>query len=93
MANTPQDITKPERAIRILARRFVPDQSVPAPACDTISMGAFLFVCPTTGLKVQGWTSDEAPALDHFVAIKCTACQHVHLVNARTGKVAGGEDE
>ena len=77
----------------LLSRWFVPDQPVPAAGCDIPPMGSFVFTCPSTRLKVQGWSSDEAPAYDHFEAIKCTACQRIHLVNARTGKVAGSEVE
>jgi hypothetical protein len=52
-------------------------------------MGAFVFTCPATGMKVQGWTAETPAANDYFEAIPCTACQHVHLVNAATGRVAG----
>jgi len=52
-------------------------------------MGAFLFTCPTTAMKVHGWTAEEAPAFDYYEATECAACQSVHLVNPRTGSVAG----
>ncbi len=56
-------------------------------------MGAFMFVCPATGLKIQGFASDEPPAFDHYEAVECPACRRVHLVDPRTGKVAGAESE
>jgi hypothetical protein len=54
-------------------------------------MGSFVFVGPTTGLKVQSWASDETLSFDHFEAVECAACQRMHLVNPRTGKVSGSE--
>ena len=53
-------------------------------------MASFVFTCPVTGLKVQGWTADEAPAFDQFEAVECTAC---HLVDPRTGKVVGEKED
>src|SRR6185437_14379631 len=39
-------------------------------------MGSFVFVCPTTGPKVQSWASDETLSFDHFEAVECAACKH-----------------
>ena len=50
-------------------------------------MGAFIFTCPTTALKVQGWTTDTLPAVGYYEAVDCTACKAVHLVNPHTGKI------
>lgn len=52
-------------------------------------MGSYLFICPTTQMAVHGWAADEVPPIDYYEAVECTACKHVHLVNPRTGKVAG----
>ncbi len=57
------------------------------------AMPAFIYCCPNTGFHVQGYTlgrtSDENdPA---YEAVTCGACNGVHLVNARTGKVMGDE--
>ena len=57
-----------------------------------MDMGAFLFTCPTIGMKVHGWAADEPPAFEYFEAVECPACKQVHLVDPRTGKVAGGQD-
>ena len=53
-------------------------------------MTTFLFRCPVTGYSVQG-LSDEAvsDSDDTYQSVKCAACSRTHLVNAKTGKVAG----
>jgi len=64
-------------------------------------MATFLFRCPNTGLRVQGWVADDAsphsddafPDNDRYEAINCLACQGVHLVNPSTGKIAGQQSE
>ena len=52
-------------------------------------MGAFLFTCPSTGMRVHGWAAAEAAESDAYETVECTACKRFHLVNPRTGKVAG----
>jgi hypothetical protein len=52
-------------------------------------MPAFIFNCPATGLKVQGWTTEEPPAVGYYEAVECTACKAVHFVNPHTGKIVG----
>ncbi len=51
----------------------------------------FIYRCPTSGHKVQGFTRDNPPAPDDTVyeAVTCTACYRVHLVNPSSGHVAG----
>ena len=57
-------------------------------------MAAFLFRCPNTGLLVQGWSESEvAENGTAFEAITCAACQGAHLVNPKTGKVAGTDNK
>ena len=56
-------------------------------------MGTFTFICPVTGMACHGWTEDEPPAFDYYEAVECVACQRVHLIDPRSGKVAGGKDE
>ncbi len=54
-------------------------------------MAAFIFRCPTTGYKVQGFVADD-PAGDDaaddasYESITCIVCMRVHLVNPKTGK-------
>jgi hypothetical protein len=59
-------------------------------------MTTFLYRCPTTRLKVQGWIADdptepEDRAWTH-VSIECLACRQTHLVDPSSGKVAGDEE-
>jgi hypothetical protein len=56
-------------------------------------MQEFLFQCPITGDKVQGSVDENsAVAFPFYAAVECSACQRVHLVDPRTSKVVG-EDE
>lgn len=68
--------------------------ATPEPASNFI-MAAFLFRCPNTGLKVQGWVAEAPPAAsdETYEAVTCTACVQVHLVNPVTGRVLGSDDE
>ncbi len=53
----------------------------------------FLYRCPNTGQTVQGWSADEVTKQDDtYQLFACIACTRVHLVNLKTGKVLG-EDE
>jgi hypothetical protein len=50
---------------------------------------AFIYRCPNTGLKVQGWIAEdptERPA-ENYQPVMCTACARVHLVNPKNGRV------
>lgn len=60
-------------------------------------MALFVYRCPNTGLNVQGFdvqgfAADDPTKEDDdstFKAVTCTVCTRVHLVNPKTGKVAG----
>jgi len=58
-------------------------------------MPAFIYRCPQTGLKVQGWTADNSTEdeAERFEAVSCLACTRVHLVNSKTGKVLDADDD
>jgi hypothetical protein len=58
-------------------------------------MSPFLYHCPTTGFRVQGWTeSDESEwADDTYESVTCLACEGVHLVSPKTGKTIGEGSE
>jgi hypothetical protein len=57
-------------------------------------MAPFLYRCPNTGLDVQGFTVEEVrDDAETFEAVICTACSRVHLVNPKTGRVLGVEEE
>jgi len=51
----------------------------------------FLYRCPTTGHKVQGLVPANARSTDDagYESITCLACNGVHLVNPRSGRVLG----
>jgi hypothetical protein len=56
-------------------------------------MSAFLYICPNTGERVQGWSSAaEAVEPGTFEAIKCLACGRVHLVDPKA-PMRAKEDE
>jgi hypothetical protein len=52
-------------------------------------MTPFTFRCPTSTLVVQAFASDGASVGEYFEAVECNACKQTHLVNPRTGKIAG----
>ena len=58
-------------------------------------MPPFLYRCPNTGTNVQGWIADDPDDRDDdsFEAVTCNACSRVHLVNPKTGKVLGSDDD
>ena len=57
-------------------------------------MPPFLYRCPNTGQRVQGFIADD-PTEDEgeFEAVVCTACTRLHWVNTKTGRVLGGDEE
>jgi hypothetical protein len=58
-------------------------------------MAAFIYRCPTTGLKVQGWFPEEVPTKESYTyeTVKCPACNGVHLVDPSTGKALGDDED
>jgi len=58
-------------------------------------MPPFIFHCPNTGFRVQGFASEDESegAGDVFVGVTCLACGSMHLVNPKTGKMVGENDE
>ena len=57
-------------------------------------MPPFLYRCPNTGSRVQGYVAEEVPDdTNAYKSITCLACRQVHLVNPATGKVLGEDDE
>ena len=59
----------------------------------TRRMPPFIYRCPNTGFRVQGFAPDDdesgSSADDVFVGVTCLACGTLHLVNPKTGKTAG----
>jgi hypothetical protein len=56
-------------------------------------MPPFLYGCPNTGYNVQAVAADDPEEDDTYVQVTCLACAQLHLVNPKTGKVLGAEDE
>jgi hypothetical protein len=56
---------------------------------------SFLFRCPNTGSSVQGWLAEDVSEIDEgtYQSMTCLACQQLHLVNPKTGKVLGDLEE
>lgn len=59
-------------------------------------MPSFMYRCPTRRIHTHAWIADEAHAKagkDEFVSVSCLACQQAHLMNPRTGALAGSEND
>jgi hypothetical protein len=58
-------------------------------------MPPFLYQCPRTALRVQGWTEVEESEWteDTRENVICLACGNVHLVNPKSGRAPGEEAE
>jgi len=57
-------------------------------------MANFVFKCPVTGFNVQhNWDNDPDVSENEYEAIACPACTRIHLVNRRSGKLLGQDDE
>jgi hypothetical protein len=59
------------------------------------TMVTFLYRCPKTCLRVQGWVADEwgRPEQQNYEAVNCLARGGVHLVNPVSGKTIGEDDK
>jgi hypothetical protein len=55
------------------------------------NMATFVYRCPNTGFKVQGWVADDPSegGGETYAAIPCTICTRIHLIDPKTGKVLG----
>jgi len=55
----------------------------------------FLYRCPTMGLNVQGWFADDASGNngETYEPVTCAACRQVHLVNPKSGRTLGDDEE
>ena len=55
-------------------------------------MATFLFTCPNTRLRVQGFVAEDTSNGDTYNPVQCLICTRMHYVNPKTGRVLG-EDE
>jgi hypothetical protein len=55
----------------------------------------FLYRCPVTGYRVQGFIADNPTEGNGHVyeTLTCVVCNRIHLVDPKTGKVAGRDAE
>jgi len=62
---------------------------------ETWPMTTLIYRCPTMRLKVQGWFAEDASGNDGdtYEPVTCTACRRVHLVNRKTGRTLGSNEE
>jgi hypothetical protein len=60
-----------------------------------LSMATCVFLCPQTGQRVQGWFADDGSENggDTYAGVNCLACKQVHMVNPKTRKVLGADEE
>jgi hypothetical protein len=57
-------------------------------------MAHFIYRCPATSLNVQHQTDDDADISENeYVGIMCPACTKMHLLNRKTGKLLGEDDD
>lgn len=63
----------------------------------TTFMPTFLYRCPVTGYRVQGLIADNPAEKTTkgptYEPVTCTICARIHLVDPRTGKVAGEDSK
>ena len=53
-------------------------------------MPLFLYRCPTTGYRVQGFVSEDTSEDHHiYEPMTCLVCHRVHYVNPATGVLLG----
>ena len=59
------------------------------------SMLTFLYTCPATNQKVQGWVADDVSENSdpRYESVTCLACRRTHLVDPKTGKTLGADKE
>jgi hypothetical protein len=51
----------------------------------------FIYRCPVTGSRVQGWTPKETAHA--YVAVDCLACGCMHIVDPKAEKSSDGAAE
>ena len=79
---------------RVLWRRQVRQRTRNLRVCrelmfqERAHMPTFLFKCPSSGYRVQGFVAQEDETTDHdvFVPVNCPVCAQVHLVDPKPGR-------
>ena len=56
----------------------------------TSSMPLFIYRCPITGYRVQGFSAEDISEDTHtYEPVFCVICKRFHVVNPATGAVLG----
>ena len=61
-------------------------------------MAPFLFRCPLTRMRVQGFYEEDSASQPEeqtgrdFISVECLSCGGAHMVDPTTGKVLGHDD-
>ncbi len=73
--------------------RYLKDGS--SGAASAVTMATVLFFCPNMGLRVQGWFADDLSENggEAYELVTCPACLQIHLVNPRSGKTLGPDEQ
>lgn len=56
-------------------------------------MASFIYRCPNTGLYAHAWTDGADNNDQTYEAVICAACQRPHLINTKTGKLVGDDED
>jgi len=56
-------------------------------------MVSFIYRCPNTGLYAHAWTDGADNNDQTYEAVICAACQRPHLINTKTGKLVGDDED
>ena len=82
------------REPRAKGGEFDLNQFISETSADAFSMPLFIYRCPTTGYRVQGFSADDTSEDRHvYEPMTCPVCHKVHHVNPATGAVLGDKDE
>jgi hypothetical protein len=55
-------------------------------------MPPFLYRCPNTGYRVQGFVAEGISDHQTYLSVTCIMCRQIHLVNPSTGRVVSEDD-
>ncbi len=59
-------------------------------AGDAVCMPLFMYRCPNTGYRVQGFSAEDiSEDQKTYESVTCPVCRQLHLVNPATGRVLG----
>jgi hypothetical protein len=76
---------------KVLAEpRIAVKVSTAAPRLGVFRMPLFMYRCPKTGYRVQGFVAEDTSADAHvYEPVTCPLCHQIHHVNPHSGVVLG----